>query len=63
MATPERCLTQSPKRLNLLSLDGGGVKGISSLITLHAIMNEVRNLIGQNDFPLPVDYFDLAGGN
>lgn len=62
MATPERHLTPSPKRLKLLSLDGGGVKGISSLIIIHAIMNEVRDLTGQNDLPLPVGYFDLAGG-
>jgi patatin-like phospholipase/acyl hydrolase len=62
MATPARHLTQSPKRLKLLSLDGGGVKGISSLLILHAIMKEVQELTGQNDLPLPVDYFDLAGG-
>jgi Patatin-like phospholipase len=62
MATPERYLIQSPRRLKLLSLDGGGVKGISTLIILRAIMNGVRDSTGQNDFPLPVDYFDLAGG-
>ncbi|UKZ73316.1 hypothetical protein TrVFT333_000961 [Trichoderma virens FT-333] len=51
-------------RLRLLSLDGGGVKGISTLLILDRIMEEVKNLRGQGDGmkPLPKDYFDLAGG-
>ena len=62
MSTLKGHLTQPPKHLKLLSLDGGGVKGISSLLILDAVMRELRDLIGQKDLPLPVDYFDLAGG-
>jgi hypothetical protein len=52
----------------LLSLDGGGVKGISSLRILDNIMNEVRReeiekgICTSTEERLPVDYFDLAAG-
>jgi len=52
----------------LLSLDGGGVKGVSSLIILDAIMERVKKIeiargINTSDAPRkPADYFDLAGG-
>lgn len=55
-----------PKQL--LSLDGGGVKGISSLLILEAIMEEVKKreiADGTNtstDDRKPVDYFHLAAG-
>lgn len=50
--------------VTLLSLDGGGVKGISSLLILKRIMEKVavhenRDLEKER---LPKDYFDLAGG-
>ena len=48
----------------LLSLDGGGIKGISSLLILEKIMKKVRT-IENRDLErerLPKDYFDLAGG-
>jgi hypothetical protein len=53
---------------NLLSLDGGGVKGISTLYILQAIMDKVREIENQNgtnpstEPRLPVDYFHLAAG-
>jgi patatin-like phospholipase/acyl hydrolase len=52
---------------NLLSLDGGGVKGISSLTILKAIMDKVReiedgNTLAKTPDRLPVNYFHLAGG-
>jgi patatin-like phospholipase/acyl hydrolase len=52
---------------NLLSLDGGGVKGISSLTILKAIMDKVQEIEDGNGLKsteprLPVDYFHLAGG-
>jgi patatin-like phospholipase/acyl hydrolase len=52
----------SPK--SLLSLDGGGIKGISSLIILQAIMDEIKELEKRDKEweRLPVDYFHLAGG-
>ncbi|KAG9125176.1 hypothetical protein FRC07_008679 [Ceratobasidium sp. 392] len=42
--------------LRLLSLDGGGVRGISSLRILKAIMDRI------SPGTLPCDYFDLIGG-
>lgn len=53
--------------LKLLSLDGGGVKGISSIMILDAIMQRVREIEiehGSSDTSerRPSDYFDLAGG-
>jgi patatin-like phospholipase/acyl hydrolase len=57
---------------NLLALDGGGVRGISSMIILKKIMDTVRDLEntrlverGREEDPeerRPVDYFDLAAG-
>ncbi|KAJ3455469.1 hypothetical protein MRS44_016951 [Fusarium solani] len=46
--------------LRLLSLDGGGVRVISSLIILDAIMEKINK--GRQPKRLPKDCFDLAGG-
>jgi patatin-like phospholipase/acyl hydrolase len=51
----------------LLSLDGGGVKGISTLTILKAIMDKVQEKEDGNDKRLteerlPVNYFHLAAG-
>jgi hypothetical protein len=52
----------------LLSLDGGGIKGISSLIILKAIMDKVKEIEIKNQWNtsdkarLPVDYFHLTAG-
>src|ERR1700724_3150103 len=45
----------------ILSLDGGGVRGLSSLLILRNIMEEVarRNDIAE---ARPCEYFDLIGG-
>lgn len=54
-----------PDAVRLLSLDGGGVKGISSMMILDDIMKRVRELEGHPADPeqhLPHKYFDLAGG-
>lgn len=56
--------------LRLLSLDGGGVRGLSSLIILKSIMENIsqeEKKLGlrdpKDDTPLkPCDYFDLIGG-
>ncbi|KAI9149006.1 Phospholipase A I [Paramyrothecium foliicola] len=42
----------------LLSLDGGGVRGLSSLLILKQLMEAVN----QEAPPKPCDYFDLIGG-
>ncbi|KAK5214220.1 hypothetical protein LTR47_004556 [Exophiala xenobiotica] len=57
---------------NLLALDGGGVRGISSMIILKKIMDRVqeveyeRAVVKNKPFDheerRPVDYFDLAAG-
>ena len=44
--------------LNLLSLDGGGVRGLSSLMILKNIMENLN----PDSPPLPCDYFDMIGG-
>lgn len=51
----------------LLSLDGGGVKGVSSLVILEEIMEKVKYIEisrGSKDKSdrRPADYFDLAAG-
>ena len=54
-----------PGAVRLLSLDGGGVKGISSLMVLDAIMKRVREIEKKPHDPeqhFPHEYFDLAGG-
>ena len=51
--------TNGPKRI--LSLDGGGIRGILTLEYLGAIEDMLRKRSGRNDFLL-CDYFDLIGG-
>lgn len=53
--------------MKLLSIDGGGVRGISSMVILLAIMEKVKELenmagIVDDSERLPCRYFDLAGG-
>ena len=46
------------KVLCLLSLDGGGVRGLSSLIILEELMRKIN----PENPPEPCDYFDMMGG-
>ncbi|KAI0198927.1 acyl transferase/acyl hydrolase/lysophospholipase [Astrocystis sublimbata] len=46
------------KSVRLLSLDGGGIRGLSSLL----ILKELMKRINENPPPKPCDYFDLIGG-
>ncbi|KAK3355191.1 phospholipase, patatin family protein, partial [Neurospora tetraspora] len=46
--------------LRLLSLDGGGVHGLSSLLILQRLMMEAAE--DHNKPPKPCDYFDMIGG-
>ncbi|KAF6526398.1 hypothetical protein HZS61_009442 [Fusarium oxysporum f. sp. conglutinans] len=49
--------------LCLLSLDGGGVKGLFSIIIIDRLMQETRRLEGPGaEHKKPCDYFDLIGG-
>ncbi|GES61198.1 FabD/lysophospholipase-like protein [Aspergillus terreus] len=46
------------RNLNILSLDGGGVRGISTLY----ILKEIMASITADPSPKPCDYFDMIGG-
>ncbi|KAG5810247.1 hypothetical protein H9Q71_005604 [Fusarium xylarioides] len=45
--------------LRLLSCDGGGIRGLSSLIILERLMRSIN----QDNPPKPCEIFDLIGGN
>lgn len=49
-------------RPRILSLDGGGVRGLSSLLILREIMEEVGRRVKAHEPALPCQYFDLIGG-
>lgn len=50
-------------KLRLLSLDGGGVKGLFSILVLDRLMDEVQKIEGTTSTrKRPCDYFDLIGG-
>ena len=51
---PDRC----PR---ILSVDGGGVRGLSSLLILRNIMEEIARRNGTAQ-ACPCEYFDLIGG-
>ncbi len=59
-------MDQTP--LRLLSLDGGGVRGLSSLYILQDLMRQIAREHGANNpdapkiSPRPCEYFDLIGG-
>lgn len=46
------------KELRLLALDGGGVRGLSSLMILEQLMQT----IDPDHPPKPSEYFDMIGG-
>lgn len=46
------------KNLRLLSLDGGGVRGLSGLYIIKRLMHEIDPLSTMN----PCEYFDMIGG-
>ncbi|KAJ5649352.1 uncharacterized protein N7484_003075 [Penicillium longicatenatum] len=48
--------------LRILSLDGGGIRGISSLLILEKIMEKIRDVKHLDRVPRPCDHFDLIGG-
>ncbi len=55
----EHLFLRGPKRV--LSLDGGGVRGIVSIVFLREIEKVLKERFGRADFRL-CDYFDLVGG-
>ncbi|KAI9761611.1 MAG: hypothetical protein M1840_001751 [Geoglossum simile] len=52
------CSENPSTPLKLLSLDGGGIRGLSSLIILKHLMKSVN----PKNPPKPCEYFDLIGG-
>ncbi|KAI9833509.1 MAG: hypothetical protein M1819_003668 [Sarea resinae] len=48
--------------VNLLALDGGGIRGISELLILDEIMRRIQCDQNLPELPKPCDYFDLIGG-
>lgn len=48
--------------VRLLALDGGGVRGVASLIVLKEIMKRVQQRKGLKEECRPADYFELAAG-
>jgi patatin-like phospholipase/acyl hydrolase len=51
------------KALKVLSLDGGGIRGVSSLYLLRSIFNGIRYRMDPPQPNLqPHEYFDLIGG-
>jgi hypothetical protein len=42
--------------------DGGGVRGVSTLVILDAIMTEIKDLHGLAETPRPCDYFHMIAG-
>jgi patatin-like phospholipase/acyl hydrolase len=52
----------SPIIPRILSLDGGGVRGLSSLLILREIMDGIEQHVGASEVIKPCDYFDLIGG-
>lgn len=46
------------KKLNLLSLDGGGIRGLSTLYVLKQVMKSINPKCP----PKPCEYFDMIAG-
>src|SRR6476660_6535249 len=59
--TKQQHLDPATKPKRILSLDGGGIRGILTLEYLGAIETMLRKRTGKNDLRL-CDYFDLIGG-
>lgn len=63
MASTANVPEASPKGKKILSLDGGGVRGLSSLLILRHIMKELGlKLQPPREDLRPCEYFDLIGG-
>ncbi|KAG0221097.1 hypothetical protein BGW41_007250, partial [Actinomortierella wolfii] len=62
MAANMRSILAHNNGSRLISFDGGGVRGIASLVILEEIMKRVQERMGLSTMPLPADYFELAAG-
>lgn len=56
-------LPKPTKPLKILTIDGGGIQGISTLLILNKLLNAIaRNNGVQNSKPRPCDVFDVIAG-
>ncbi|KAG9079377.1 hypothetical protein FS749_008570, partial [Ceratobasidium sp. UAMH 11750] len=55
-------LGQAEYGVRLLSFDGGGIRGLSSLLILREIMIRIQHMEGLGEMPLPWLYFDIITG-
>lgn len=53
---------QSKHTPRILSLDGGGVRGLSTLLILRNLMEEIGRRNSTSTAAKPCDYFDMIGG-
>jgi Patatin-like phospholipase len=61
LLTEETQWRLAPSVPRILSLDGGGVRALSSLLILREIMLDIEQEVGAEAI-LPCEYFDLIGG-
>lgn len=45
-----------------MKIDGGGVKGLTTLYILQQIMHTIKFKENLESYPQPCDYFDFMGG-
>ncbi|KAL2022760.1 hypothetical protein VTK56DRAFT_4576 [Thermocarpiscus australiensis] len=55
-------LSDTDEAINLLSLDGGGVRGVSSLLILDEIMVKIQEMHGLPEIPKPCEFFHMIAG-
>src|SRR5277367_5181398 len=60
---PQTSISKIKPIPRILSLDDGGIRGLSSLFILRGIMEEIRSQTKAMEIPLPCQYFDLIGGS
>lgn len=49
-------------RVYFTQLDGGGIRGLSSLLILKEIFARIQQQEGLEELPLPWKYFDMIAG-
>ncbi len=53
----------NPQSLRILSIDGGGIKGLTALLVLKRLMRSLMVEAKLTEEPRPCEMFDLIGGN
>lgn len=52
--------TKNSRQIRLLSIDGGGIRGLASILSLKRIMNKINE--DRAEGLKPYEVFDLMGG-